>query len=58
MDIVLKSAKSALAFVPSVGKNNAADEKNENWGKYHLPSIVFMNSFYAPDLVFKICYIQ
>lgn len=32
MDIVLKSAKSALAFVPSVGKNNAADEKNENWG--------------------------
>lgn len=43
MDIVLKSAKSALAFVPSVGKNKTVDEKNENWSKYHFLSIRLMS---------------
>ncbi|XP_061194795.1 uncharacterized protein LOC133202955 [Saccostrea echinata] len=31
MDIVLKSAKSALSFVPSVGKNNSEDDHTESW---------------------------
>ena len=33
MDIVMKSAKSALSFVPSVGKKAEENEKQENWSK-------------------------
>lgn len=54
MDIVLKFVKLVLVFVFFVGKNNVVDKKNENWGKYYLFSIFFMNLFYVFDLFFNL----